>query len=207
MRHGEGTIVVVDLDSNEQRFFSRHLMCPTTGISYNEPAPHSFSFNSPQGACPRCNGLGTVTEAHVEALIPDPSISIKKGGIKPLGAYKSTLIFWQLDAIAGKYGFSLEDPIEEIPEEAINIILYGSEEPFRVKSPVQGVNTTYQMSFAGILDYLGGSEEELPSRAKNGAESYLRYTTCPECNGARLRKEVLFFKLPKRILQSLVAWI
>lgn len=203
MRQGEGTIVVLDMDSNEQRYFSRHLMCPTTGISYNEPAPHSFSFNSPQGACPRCNGLGTVTEAHVEALIPDTSISIKKGGIKPLGTYKSTLIFWQLEAIASKFGFSLEDPIEAIPEEAINIILYGSEEPFRVKSPVQGVNTTYQMSFSGILDYLGADDEEPASKAKNGAEQYLRFTVCPECRGARLRKEAMFFMVADKNIAEL----
>jgi len=108
-------------------------MCPTTGISYDEPAPHTFSFNSPQGACPHCNGMGTVSEADLSKIIPDPKLSIKRGGIEPLGPYKSSLIFWQIEAIAAKYEFSISDPIEDIPEEALNVILYGSEEQFKLK--------------------------------------------------------------------------
>lgn len=203
MRLGENTIVVLDIDSNEQRYFSRHLMCPTTGLSYNEPAPHSFSFNSPQGACPRCNGLGNVSEVHMEALIPDPKVSIKKGGIKPLGPHKNNLIFWQLQAIAEKYGFTLDDPIEDIPEEALSIILYGSEEPFRIKSPVQGVNTTYKLNFGGVIDFIEPKDDDASAKDKREAEQYLRLNTCPDCNGARLKKEALYFKVSDKNIAEL----
>ncbi|HPW26431.1 MAG TPA: excinuclease ABC subunit UvrA, partial [Tenuifilaceae bacterium] len=127
MNMGKGTIMVLNADDGSWRYFSRNLMCPTTGISYEEPEPYTFSFNSPKGACPHCNGLGYISEADISRIIPDPSVSIKKGGILPLGPYKNSLIFWQIEAIASKYGFSISDPISTIPEEALNVILYGSE--------------------------------------------------------------------------------
>ncbi|MCD6566948.1 MAG: excinuclease ABC subunit UvrA, partial [Bacteroidales bacterium] len=129
LEQGDGILIV--LSSDDIHYYSRHLMCPTTGISYNEPAPHTFSFNSPQGACPVCNGLGTVPEVDVKKIIPDRSKSIRKGGIEPMGKYKNILVFWQLEAIAEKFGFTLDTPIAKIPKEALHIILYGSEEPFK----------------------------------------------------------------------------
>src|SRR5512133_2544967 len=132
MKHGKGVIMLWDGKSDQVRYFSRQLMCPSSGISYNEPAPHSFSFNSPAGACSRCNGLGTVGEVDLSKIIPDQKLSIKKGGIKPLGLYRNALIFWQLEAIAAKFHFSLNTPIDEIPEEALNVILYGYEESFKL---------------------------------------------------------------------------
>lgn len=126
MQHGKGILMILDIDNNDTRYFSKQLMCPTTGISYNEPAPHSFSFNSPQGACKRCNGLGTINEIDINRIIPDKDLSIKKGGIEPLGKYKNSLIFWQIEAIARKYKFTLNTPIKNIPEDGLNVILYGS---------------------------------------------------------------------------------
>lgn len=126
MNIGKGIIMVLDMDNGEYRYFSRNLMCPTTGISYDEPEPYTFSFNSPKGACTHCNGLGYINQADIERIIPDPQLSIKRGGIQPLGPYKNSLIFWQLEAIASKYDFSLSDPIGQIPDEALNVILYGS---------------------------------------------------------------------------------
>lgn len=127
MQHGKGIVLVLDADNKTPRYFSRQLMCPTTGLSYNEPAPHTFSFNSPQGACSRCGGLGTINEIDLTKIIPDPDLSIKKGAIQPLGPYRNALIFWQLEAIASKYKFSLSTPVKEIPEEGLNVVLYGAE--------------------------------------------------------------------------------
>jgi excinuclease ABC subunit A len=172
-------------------------MCPTTGIAYDEPAPHTFSFNSPKGACPRCNGLGTVAEADIKRIIPDSSISIKKGGIQPLGPYKSTLIFWQLEAIAAKYGFTLTDSIEDIPEEAMNVILYGSEEQFTLKNADLGVKTNYFLSFEGVLSYIQNfhNNDEMNGRGPKWAEQFIQHVQCPTCLGTRLKPDVRWFKI------------
>ena len=129
---GKGILILMNYGDGKIRYFSRKLMCPTSGISYNEPAPHTFSFNSPQGACPRCNGLGVIDDVNFERAIPDPGLSIREGAIEPFGKYNDVLIFWQLEAIATKYGFSLDTPVKEIPQEAMDIILYGSDELFRL---------------------------------------------------------------------------
>ena len=134
MKQGNNLVMIIEKDKNEARYFSRMLMCPVSGISYNETAPHSFSFNSPQGACPKCKGLGTISEADMEKIIPDPKLSIYRGGIAPLGKYHHSLIFWQLEAMAEKYGFSLKSNIENIPEEALDAILYGTNEPLTLKN-------------------------------------------------------------------------
>jgi excinuclease ABC subunit A len=197
MNLGKGTIMVLDMDAGASRYFSRNLMCPTTGIAYDEPAPHTFSFNSPKGACPRCNGLGTVAEADIKRIIPDSSISIKKGGIQPLGPYKSTLIFWQLEAIAAKYGFTLTDSIEDIPEEAMNVILYGSEEQFTLKNADLGVKTNYFLSFEGVLSYIQNfhNNDEMNGRGPKWAEQFIQHVQCPTCLGTRLKPDVRWFKI------------
>lgn len=196
MNQGKGTILVLNIENNETRYFSRNLMCPSTGISYDEPAPHSFSFNSPHGACPHCNGLGTVAEADIKRIIPNPKSSIKKGGIEPLGPYKSSLIFWQLDAIANKYGFSLSDPIEDIPQEALNTILYGSEEQFALKQTGIGVRTSYFLSFEGVINYIYNQQnDDASGKGSKWAQQFIKHVTCPNCNGSRIKSEALWFRI------------
>lgn len=205
MKQGKGTIMVLNMDQNATRFYSRNLMCPTTGIAYDEPAPHTFSFNSPKGACPRCNGLGTVAEADMNRIIPNPNISIRKGGIQPLGPYKSTLIFWQLEAIASKYGFTLNDPIDDIPEEAMNVILYGSEEQFTLKNTEIGVRTNYFLSFEGVINYIHNfhNNDEMNGKGPKWAQQFILHNTCPVCNGSRLKPEVAWFKIDKKSITDL----
>ncbi|MBN1159288.1 MAG: excinuclease ABC subunit UvrA [Bacteroidales bacterium] len=194
MQQGKGILMVLDVEKNLSRYFSRELMCPTTGISYNEPAPHTFSFNSPQGACMRCNGLGTINQIDIGKIIPDPSLSIRRGAIEPLGVYKNSLIFWQLEAIAKKYKFSLNTPVKDIPEEGLNVVLYGSEETFKLENTPLGYSTNYFLSFEGVVNYISG---HLSSRGNNekdrNAGQYVQKITCPDCNGSRLKKESLFF--------------
>ena len=205
MKHGKGIIMLLDMESGETRYYSRMLMCPTTGISYMEPAPHNFSFNSPQGACPRCNGLGTVPEVDLNKIIPNPNISIKKGGIEPLGAYKNDMLFAKLSAIARKYGFRLEDAIKDIPDEAMNVILYGTEEPLKIESTA-GLSTSYMLNFEGLLNILydPASAEKEDANTKH-AERYIKYITCPECNGTRLKKEALNFRIAGKNIAEMAA--
>lgn len=203
MNQGKGTIMVLDYETDATRFYSRHLMCPSTGISYNEPAPHSFSFNSPQGACPHCNGLGHVVELDVDKIIPNPKLSIRKGGIEPIGAFKNALIFWQLEAIGRKYGFTLNDPIEDISEDAMNIILYGSDETFRLSETPMGT-TGYVLSFDGIIAYLSKDDDD-SEKAKKKVEQFTRHTVCPQCNGTRLKEEALYFKVAEKNISELSA--
>ena len=201
MSQGKGTIMVLDYETDDARFYSRHLMCPTTGISYNEPAPHSFSFNSPQGACPHCNGLGHVVELDVEKIIPNTKLSIRKGGIEPIGAFKNSLIFWQLEAIGRKYGFTLNDPIEDISEDAMNIILYGSDETFRLAETPMGT-TGYVLSFDGVVAYISRDDDD-SEKAKKKIEQFTRYITCPDCKGTRLKEEALFFRFADKNIAEL----
>jgi excinuclease ABC subunit A len=206
MGHGKGIIMALDMESGKFRYFSRHLMCPTTGISYDEPAPHTFSFNSPQGACPHCNGLGTINEADLSRIIPNPKLSIKKGGIEPLGPYKSSLIFWQLEAIAAKYEFSLADPIEDIPEEAMNVILYGSEEQFKLKHPTLGLSSSYFLSFEGVVNFVQNHQnEELNGKGQKWAGQFIRQIPCPECHGTRLKHDSLWFRVDGKSIAEVAA--
>ncbi|MGD9977188.1 MAG: excinuclease ABC subunit UvrA [Bacteroidales bacterium] len=194
---GKGIIMALDMDGGTFRYYSRNLMCPTTGISYDEPEPYTFSFNSPRGACPHCNGLGYISEADIAKIIPDPKLSIKKGGIQPLGPYKSSLIFWQIEAIAAKYEFSINDPIETIPEEALNVILYGSEEQFKLKHLNLGLTSSYFLSFEGVVNFIQNhqSNDELNGKGDKWANQFIRQVTCPHCHGSRLRDESLWFKV------------
>ncbi len=203
---GEGVMMVLDKVDGEPVYFSRYLMCPTTGISYNEPAPHTFSFNSPQGACPVCNGLGVVSEVDVKRIIPDRNLSIRKGGIEPLGKYRNMWIFWQLEAIAEKYGFSLDTPVREIPGEAMNTILYGSDEVLKLSNTPLGLTSNYFMTFEGVINYVGNQESINGNREANRTKtSYIYYKTCPECNGSRLKKEALYFRIGDKNIGELAS--
>jgi excinuclease ABC subunit A len=203
MQQGNGTMMVLDTETQEARFYSRHLMCPTTGISYNEPAPHSFSFNSPQGACPHCNGLGTVAEMDVEKMIPDRKKSIRKGGIEPLGVERNNLIFLQLDALAKKFGFSLADPIESIPDEALEAVLYGTQESFRIDGSKIGMSSNYFLNFEGVINFVANRHEQEDELSQDWADKYISYKTCPVCHGTRLKEEALYFKIADKNIAEL----
>jgi excinuclease ABC subunit A len=203
---GDGVMMVLDPDNNEPRYFSRHLMCPVTGLSYNEPAPHTFSFNSPQGACPHCNGLGEISSIDEKKLIPDSELSIRKGGIEPLGKYRNIWIFWQIEAIAEKNGFTLDTPIKDIPEEALNKVLYGSDEVLKLSNTPLGMSSNYFLTFEGVVNFVGNIE--LINGKKSGTkikEQYVQYNICPECKGTRLKKESLFFRIAGKNIGELSA--
>lgn len=203
---GDGVMMVLERGSNEPRYFSRHLMDPVTGISYNEPEPHTFSFNSPQGACPNCNGLGEISSIDENKLIPDRNLSIRKGGIKPLGKYRNVWIFWQIEAITEKNGFTLDTPIRDINEEALNKILYGSDEVLRLSNTPLGMTTNYFLTFEGVVNFIGNMENG--EEKKNGTkikDQYVHYEICPECKGSRLKKEALFFRLADKNIGELAA--
>lgn len=196
MKQGNGIIMILDNESDDAKYFSRHLMCPTTGISYNEPAPHNFSFNSPQGACEKCNGLGIIPQLDHEKIIPDKSSTIYKGGISPLGAYRNAVIFWQIEAILEQYECTLKTPIKEIPDEALDKILYGTGERIQLKNSPLGANINYFMSYEGVVKYVENQNEDTSSgQAQKWASQFIKDITCPECKGQRLKKESLWFKI------------
>lgn len=204
MRQGNGTMMIVDADSNEMRHFSRNLMCPTTGISYDDPAPNLFSFNSPYGACTTCNGLGLVSQVDLEKIFPEPKLSIKKGGIAPLGPYKNTWIFKQIEAIGEKFGFNLTTPVKDIPEEAKQVILYGSNEAFEVKNNYTGVSQQYSVKFEGLVNWITSEFSDSSNKTfHRWAESFMNKTTCPECDGTRLKKQSLFYRIHNKNIGEL----
>ncbi|MDA3927839.1 MAG: excinuclease ABC subunit UvrA [Prolixibacteraceae bacterium] len=199
MKHGQGIVMILDNDTNEVKFFSRHLMCPSTGISYNEPAPHNFSFNSPQGACTKCNGLGVIPQLDMDKIMPDKNATIHNGGISPLGKYRNSVIFWQIEAIAEPYGFDLKTPIKEIPEEALDKILFGTNDRIQLKNSPLGANLNYFMTYEGVVKYVESQREDTHSeKAKKWASQYIKEATCPKCEGLRLKKESLWFKIDQK---------
>ncbi len=203
MKQGNGLILLQDVEADEVRHYSRSLMCPTTGLSYSEPAPHNFSFNSPQGACPRCKGLGDVDQVDIEKIIPNPDISISAGGIAPLGKEKSNMLFWQITAICEKYGLTLKTPIKDIPEEAIEEILYGTNERLKIKNESLG-NSNYMVSYEGVTKYIEmQQDDEASATAQKWAGQYITTSVCPECNGQRLNKEALHFKINEKNIAEL----
>jgi len=204
MRHGKGSMMLIDLQDSKERYFSKKLMDPATGFSFDEPEPNSFSFNSPYGACPHCNGLGTITEIDIKKIIPDPGRNIRKGGIAPMGEAKGTWIFRQIEALGEKYGFTLDTPINEIPEAAINAILYGTDEVLRVKNEYLGVTSSYSLNFEGIVTYITNQAAESSSGAvKKWAGNFMNLRQCPECDGARLKKDSLNFKINGKTIAEL----
>ena len=203
MKQGNGSIMVMRKDDESIRHFSKMLMCPTSGISYSEPAPHNFSFNSPFGACPKCKGIGVITEIDTDKIIPNKEESIYNGAIIPLGKYKKSLFFWQLESIAEKYGFSLKDPVSQIPEEAIDIILNGSEDRICVKNAALGTSS-YAYSFEGVLRYVEMQQDsEASATAQKWASQFSKTCTCPECKGARLNKEAIHFRIDGKNISEL----
>jgi len=206
MYHGDGIMMIIEQESQEIRYFSRNLMCPTTGISYPNPEPNNFSFNSPKGACPHCNGLGTVNEINLNKIIPNPKLSIKQGGFAPLGEQKSSWIFKQLEIIGEKFGFKLTDAIENIPQEAMEIILNGGNEKFSVVSKVMGITKDYKNDFESNSNFIKNQYEESGSATiKRWAKEFMDEIDCPECHGTRLRKESLYFKINEKNIGELSA--
>jgi excinuclease ABC subunit A len=204
MYHGENVLMVLDQDSEKIRFFSRNLMCPTTGISYQNPEPNLFSFNSPKGACEHCNGLGTINEINLKKIIPNPNLSIKNGGFAPLGEYKSSWIFKQLEIIGEKYNFKLTDAIETISEEAMEMILNGGKEKFSVESKTLGITKEYKIEFEGISHFIKNQHDESGSATiKRWAKEFMDEVKCPVCEGSRLKKEALFFKINEKNISEL----
>lgn len=196
MRQGQNTIMIIEKGSEEPRYFSRLLMDPISGIAYNEPAPHSFSFNSPQGACQKCKGLGSIEVVDMDKIIPNKKLSINEGGIDPLGKSKSSLIFWQLEALGDKYDFTLKTPIEDISEEAIDAILYGTTERLVFKNNTLGISSDYFKTFNGVVKYiLDQQSDDSSAKARRWANQYISTQICPECNGQRLNKEALHFRI------------
>ena len=206
MKQGEGLIMILDKDTNAVKYFSKRLMCPTTGISYSDPAPNNFSFNSPQGACPHCKGLGTINEIDLKKVIPDNKVSIYEGGIAPLGKYKNQMIFWQIDALLKKYDLDLKTPIEEIPEEAMTEILYGSLENVRIEKELVHTTSDYFVSFDGIIKYLRNvMENDESTSGQKWADQFLEECECPECHGQRLNREALSYRIWDKNISELAA--
>lgn len=196
MKQGDGLLMIMEKDTNEAKYYSKRLMCPTTGISYGDPAPNKFSFNSPEGACPRCKGLGYVNEIDINKVMPDTGLSIKQGGIIPLGKYKNQMIFWQIEAILEKYEYNLNTPIKDIQEEAMNEILYGSLEPVRIRKELVHTSSDYFVEFDGIIKYLHNViENDDSASGQKWADQFQTVCQCPECHGQRLNRESLSYKI------------
>ncbi|UNY98102.1 excinuclease ABC subunit UvrA [Zhouia spongiae] len=204
MYHGDDVLMIMDNDSGESRYFSRNLMCPSSGISYPNPEPNTFSFNSPKGMCPECKGLGMMHEVNLDKIIPNKNTNIKSGGIVPLGEQKGSWIFKQIQIIAERYNFKLSDPIKDIPEEAMNVILYGGKEKFSVESKTLGITRDYKIDFEGIVNFIKNQFEESNSASiTRWAKGFMDKVECPECKGSRLRKESLYFKVNDKSIADL----
>ncbi len=204
MYHGDDTMMVVLEGENKARYFSRNLMCPSSGIAYAKPEPNSFSFNSPKGACPHCHGLGKVNEVNIDKIFPNKSLSINKGGIAPIGETKNSWIFKQLKTIGEKFKFTLDTPINKIPKKALNIILYGGNENFDVNSKILGVTQSYEIDFEGIVNFITNQfKESNTTSIKRWAKGFMDEKTCSTCNGTRLRKESLNFKINTKNIADL----
>ena len=207
MKQGEGEMLVCDMATGSVRHYSKHLMCPTSGISYRDPAPHDFSFNSPQGACPRCKGLGVVHIIDRDKVIPDPSLSLRKGGFAPLGKAKQAMIFWQVEAVLEQYGCDADTPLCEVPDEAVDEILEGSSERLRI--PAEKAKTTNDVytEFGGLVKYIEQMKDaDVGAAAQKWAEQFNGVQECPECKGQRLKKESLHFMLDGKNIAQVAAF-
>ena len=206
MKQGDGLIMILDKDTGSIKHFSKRLMCPTTGISYSDPAPNSFSFNSPQGACPHCKGLGVINEIDLTKVMPDRRLSIYEGGIAPLGKYKNQMIFWQVEAILKKYDYTLKTPIAELPDDAIREVLYGSLENVRIDKELVHTSSDYFIAFDGIIKYLRNVMDNDDSTAgQKWADQFLAECECPECHGQRLNREALSYRFGGKNIAELAA--
>ena len=216
MQQGDGLLMILDAQTENVRHYSKRLMCPVTGLSYKEPAPHNFSFNSPQGACPRCKGLGYVNLIDVDKVIPNRSLSVYEGAIAPLGKYKNGMIFWQIDALLERYDANLKTPVNQLPEDAINEILYGCDERLKIKDSLIHASSDYFVTYEGIVKYIQLMQDrDASATAQKWADQFAKTDVCPECKGARLNKEALHFRIhDKNIYQlatmdisELYAWL
>ena len=205
MKQGDGLVLLLDAGTGEVRHYSRRLMDPVTGLSYSEPAPHNFSFNSPQGACPKCKGLGQVNLLDMTKIVPDPSLSIYQGGIVALGKYKQSMIFWQIESLCEKHGVTIKTPIRDIPEEAMDEIMNGTDERVPVKHESLGTSN-YFMSYEGVAKYILMQQEmDASATAQKWAGQFIKTATCPECNGQRLKREALSYRLDGKNIAELSA--
>ena len=203
MQQGDGVMMVLCRDRKEPRYFSRHLMDPDTGMAYNEPAPHNFSFNTPKGACPKCKGVGTVAQIDMDKIIPDRKLSIAAGGITPLGKERSTMIFWQIGAIGEKYGFTTKTPICDIPQEGLDEIMNGSDEELRIRNGAIGSESNYYTRYDGLLHYIEMQQEEGQGAEQKWAAEFYSTVECPECHGSRLNKEAMSFRIADKNIAQL----
>jgi len=206
MKQGEGLLMIMDYDTGAVKHFSRRLMCPTTGISYSDPAPNTFSFNSPQGACPRCKGLGYINEIDLEKVIPNRKLSIHEGAIVPLGKFKNQMIFWQIEAILKKYDCDIKTRIDDIPEEALNEILYGSLDTIRIDKELVHTSSDYYVTFDGVVKYLRNvMDNDESSSGQKWADQFLAECQCPECHGQRLNREALSYRVWDKNISELAS--
>ena len=206
LKEGKGQLMLLESDEKTIRYLSRSLMCPTSGISYDEPAPNIFSFNSPYGACPKCNGLGEVRQIDVDKIIPDTSLSIKKGGLAPLGEYKKNWVFQQIELLGEKYDFKLATPLKDISDDVIDVILYGTNEQLEIKSDALGITKSYQIKFDGVANILMDQfEDGSSSNYQKWASAFMNKVECQECHGTRLKKESLNFKIVDKNIAELAA--
>ncbi len=204
MYHGDDTLMILEQDTGNVRYFSRNLMCPSTGISYPNPEPNSFSFNSPKGACPNCNGIGSLYQVNIDKIIPDTSLSIKNGGLAPHGPQKKNWVFSQLELISERFDFKLTDPIKKIPQEAINMILYGGKEKFSRESKALGITRDYKIDFEGVANFIETTYRNNDSSSlRRWSKEYMDKVICPECEGSRLKKEALYFKIYNKNISEL----
>ena len=196
MKQGDGLLMIMEKDSGEAKYYSKRLMCPTTGVSYGDPAPNKFSFNSPEGACPCCKGLGYVNRIDLVKVIPDTSLSIRKGAIVPLGKYKNQMIFWQIESLLDRHGCTLDTPVKDIPEEAMNEILYGSMENVRIRKELVHTSSDYFVEFDGVVKYLQSvMDNDDSASGQKWADQFLSVCQCPECHGQRLNRESLSYRI------------
>ncbi len=204
MYHGDDVLMVLDQDSNEVRYFSRNLMCPSSGISYPNPEPNNFSFNSPKGACPNCNGIGSLYQVNEKKIIPDENLSIKNGALAPHGPEKNSWIFKQFELIAQRFNFKLTDAYKAIPQDAKQMILYGGNDKFSVESKTLGITRDYKIDFEGVANFIENQYKNADSTSlKRWAKEFMDKVVCSECNGSRLKKESLYFKINNKNIAEL----
>lgn len=204
MQQGDGQMAVFDADSEELRHYSKRLMCPDTGLSYHDPAPHNFSFNSPQGACPHCKGLGYVSLIDMDKVIPDRDLSIYDGAVVPLGKYKNSMIFWQIDALLEKYDADVKTPVRDLPEEALSEVLYGSVDRVKLKAQVIHTSSDYYVTYEGVVKYIQNMQEvDGSATTQKWVEQFSKTAVCPQCGGHRLNKEALHFRIHDKNIAEL----
>lgn len=205
MKQGDELIMIQDVESGDVRHYSSQLMCPSTGLSYGEPAPHNFSFNSPYGACPKCKGLGEVNQIDMDKIVPKPEVSIYSGGIAPLGKYKNSLFFWQIEAICQKYDVTIKTPIKDIPQDALDEIMFGTDEKLQIKNDTLGTSS-YTVAFEGVAKYITMQQDsDASATAQKWANQFIKTSLCPECKGQRLNIEALNYRINDKNIAELAA--